>query len=116
MIKTIIPSLIAYFFYVFEINLFGINKSNLNNKILESIRAGIYSLSLLFLIEFYENEFKSKCKNEGLDASQFSKKLDQRLAQYKGRWQKSMKEQIHDLPEFDQVERELQRHFRKLNL
>lgn len=67
-------------------------------------------------IDFYNKEFVSKCESKGLDASHFFDKLEQRLPQYKGRWQKSMKEQIHDLPEFDQVERELQRHFRKLDL
>lgn len=66
-------------------------------------------------IVFYYNEFKSKCKSKGLDASHFIAKLEQRLPQYKGRWQKSMKEQMHDLPEFDQVEREIQRHLRKLD-
>jgi uncharacterized protein len=67
-------------------------------------------------IDFYIKEFKSKCKNKGLNASHFFTKLEQRLPQYKGRWQKSMKEQIHDLPEFDQVERELHRHFKKIEL
>jgi predicted nucleotidyltransferase component of viral defense system len=67
-------------------------------------------------IDFYINEFRSKCKSKGLDATHFFGKLEQRLPQYKGRWEKSMKEQIHDLPEFDTVERELQRHFRKLDL
>lgn len=67
-------------------------------------------------IGFYKQEFKSKCENKGLDASHFLAKLEQRLPQYRGRWQKSMKEQIHDLPEFDQIERELQRHFRKLDI
>lgn len=67
-------------------------------------------------IDFLVNEFKSKCESKGLSASDFFKKLEQRLPQYKGRWQKSMKDQIKDLPDFDQVERELQRHFRKLEL
>lgn len=67
-------------------------------------------------IDFYINEFKSKCESKGLVATQFFDKLEKRLPQYKGRWQKSMKEQIHDLPEFDQVERELQRHFKKMDL
>jgi len=33
---------------------------------------------------------------------------------YKGRWQSSLKEQIRDLPNFEQVEREVQRHIKKL--
>ena len=67
-------------------------------------------------IDFFVKEFKLKCESKGLKATQFFEKIEQRLPQYKGRWQKSMKEQIHNLPEFDQVERELLRHFRKLNL
>lgn len=66
-------------------------------------------------VSFYMKEFISKCEKKGLDASCFLDRLEQRLPQYKGRWQKSLKEQIHDLPEFEQVERELQRHLRKLN-
>jgi uncharacterized protein len=44
----------------------------------------------------------------------FPKKLDERLPQYKGRWKSSMREQIKDLPDFDQVEREVQRHLKNL--
>ena len=67
-------------------------------------------------VDFYVNEFKAKCENKKLNSSDFHKKLEQRLPQYKGRWQKSMKEQIHDLPDFEQVERETMRHLRKLEL
>jgi len=67
-------------------------------------------------IGFYINEFREKCESKGLNSSEFHEKLELRLPQYKGRWQKSMKEQIHDLPEFDKVEREVQRHTRNLDL
>jgi predicted nucleotidyltransferase component of viral defense system len=67
-------------------------------------------------VDFYVNEFKSKCESKGLRASDFYKKLEQRLPQYKGRWQTSMKDQIKDLPDFDQVERETMRHLRNLEL
>lgn len=67
-------------------------------------------------IGFYINEFREKCESKGLNPSEFHEKLEFRLPQYKGRWQKSMKEQIHDLPEFDKVEREVQRHIRNLDL
>jgi hypothetical protein len=43
----------------------------------------------------------------------FPKKLVERLPQYKGSWQSSMSEQIKDLPDFDQVEREVQKHLKK---
>ena len=39
-----------------------------------------------------------------------------RLPQYKGRWENSMKGQIQNLHDFDQVEREVIKHLKKLNL
>lgn len=67
-------------------------------------------------VDFYMNEFETKCKSKELNHTDFLKKLAERLPQYKGRWQSSMSEQIKDLPDFDQVEREVQRHLKKLNL
>ncbi len=66
--------------------------------------------------DFYLNEFETKCKSKELNHTDFPKKLAERLQQYKGRWQSSMSEQTKDLPDFDQVEREVQRHLKKLNL
>lgn len=65
--------------------------------------------------DFYLNEFETKCKSKDLKHTDFPQKLAERLPQYKGRWQSSMSEQIKDLPDFDQVEREVQRHIKKLN-
>lgn len=67
-------------------------------------------------VDFYMNEFEAKCKSKELNHTDFPKKLAERLLQYKGRWQSSMSEQIKDLPDFDQVEREVQRHLKKLKL
>ncbi len=67
-------------------------------------------------IDFLLNEFKAKCENKNVNPSEFEAKLKQRLPQYKGRWQKSMKDQIKDLPGFEQVERELMRYLRKLEI
>jgi len=66
-------------------------------------------------IDFYVNEFIAKCESKKINPKEFLKKLEQRLPQYKARWQKSMKEQIQDLPDFEKVEREILRHFRKMN-
>jgi predicted nucleotidyltransferase component of viral defense system len=66
-------------------------------------------------VDFYLNEFKTKCDSKELKHTDFPKKLTERLPQYKGRWQSSMNEQIKDLPDFDQVEREVLRHLKKLN-
>jgi len=64
--------------------------------------------------DYYVSEFEAKCKSKELMHTDFPKKLDERLPQYKGRWKSSMSEQIKDLPDFDQVEREVQRHLKKL--
>jgi len=64
---------------------------------------------------FYLNEFEAKCKAKDLLYADFPKKLIERLPQYKGRWQSSMSEQIKDLPDFERVEREVQRQVKKLN-
>ena len=65
---------------------------------------------------FHMNEFAKKCASKNLNHLDFPKKLTERLLQYKGRWQSSMSEQIKDLPSFEQVEREVQRRFKKLKL
>ncbi len=65
---------------------------------------------------FYMNEFIAKCKKKEINPSDFFIKLEQRLPQYKARWQRSMKDQIKDLPEFEQVERETMRHLRKIKV
>ncbi|MEI2695236.1 MAG: nucleotidyl transferase AbiEii/AbiGii toxin family protein [Saprospiraceae bacterium] len=64
--------------------------------------------------DFYIREFEAKCKSKDLQHTDFPKKLDERLPQYKGRWKSSMSEQIKDLPDFDQVEREVKKHLKKL--
>ncbi len=67
-------------------------------------------------IDFYISEFSQKCKNKGINPADFSKKINERLPQYKGRWESSLKEQIQDLPAFEQVERETLRNLKKLNI
>jgi hypothetical protein len=67
-------------------------------------------------VDFYINEFKTKCESKEVNPADFYNKLEQRLPQYKGRWQKSMADQIHNLPDFDTVLREVTRHLKKLEL
>jgi uncharacterized protein len=67
-------------------------------------------------IDFYKNEFEHKCKSKALNPADFTKKLTERLPHYKGRWQSSLNEQIQNLPGFEQIAREVQRHLKKLNL
>lgn len=67
-------------------------------------------------VAFYSTEFRSKCESKEIDPADFHNKLMQRLPQYKGRWKASLADQIQDLPDFDQVEREVMRQLKKLEL
>ncbi len=67
-------------------------------------------------VDIYINEFKTKCENKDVNPVDFHKKLEQRIPQYKGRWQKSMVDQIQNLPDFETVLREVMRHLKKLEL
>jgi predicted nucleotidyltransferase component of viral defense system len=60
-------------------------------------------------VDFYTNEFRNKCISKEQNPEDFQKKLELKLPQYKARWQKSMNDQIKDLPDFDKVEREVSR-------
>ena len=65
-------------------------------------------------IDFYLAEFRKKCESKEIDPTAFHAKLEQRLPQYKGRWEKSMADQIQDLPDFETVLREVTRHLKNL--
>ena len=67
-------------------------------------------------VNFYIHEFKIKCLSKNLKPEDFLSKLNERIPQYKGRWQSSLKEQIKDLPDFEQVEREVMRLLKKVKL
>lgn len=60
-------------------------------------------------VEYFTNEFRNKCNSKQQNPDDFHKKLEQKLPQYKARWQKSMSDQIKDLPDFEKVEREVSR-------
>lgn len=63
--------------------------------------------------EFYMAEFKNKCASKNLKPGDFFKKLAEQTPMYKARWENSLAEQIHHLPDFDKVEREVQRALKK---
>ncbi len=67
-------------------------------------------------VAFYSIEFRAKCRSKEIDPTDFHNKLEQRIPQYKGRWNASMADQIQDLPDFEQVEREVIRHLKRLEL
>jgi uncharacterized protein len=60
-------------------------------------------------LEYFTTEFINKCECKALVPDEFHKKLEQKLPQYKARWQKSMSDQIKDLPDFEKVQREVNR-------
>lgn len=67
-------------------------------------------------IDFFVPEFIAKCEAKDIDPYAFHKSIEKRLPQYKGRWDKSMADQIQDLPPFEKVEREMSRHLKKFNV
>ena len=67
-------------------------------------------------IDFLLNEFRAKCESKKLNSSDFHNKLEKRIPQYKGRWEKSIASQIQELPNFNQVLREVMRHLKNLEL
>lgn len=65
-------------------------------------------------IHLYMNEFEIKCKNKGLNHTDFSKKFTEHLPEYKNRWYSSMHGQIKEMPDFEKVEREVKRHLKQM--
>jgi predicted nucleotidyltransferase component of viral defense system len=65
---------------------------------------------------FIMKEFEIKCKTKQIHHVDFPVKLADRLPQYKARWHQSLKDQMKELPDFERVVREVNRHFKKINL
>jgi uncharacterized protein len=65
-------------------------------------------------IQYSWPEFERKAKNKGHTPTAFKEKVETKLNAFKGRWQGSLASQIKDLPDFDLVVRELNKHFRKI--
>lgn len=63
-------------------------------------------------VAHYTSEFMNKCQSKDLNPVDFHKKMEQKLPLYKARWQKSMSDQIKNLPDFDQMQREVQRNIK----
>ncbi len=65
-------------------------------------------------VEHCLGEFAGKCRAKNLNPADFPNKLADRLPSYKGRWQSSLSEQIHDLPDVERAVREVQRRLRNI--
>lgn len=62
----------------------------------------------------YIAEYELKAKYKGLNPVGLEARIEKLLPVFKARWEGSMSAQIKELPPFEQVARELGRHFRKL--
>jgi hypothetical protein len=61
----------------------------------------------------YIADFETKARHKGLNPESLEGRIEKVLPTFRSRWESSIKEQIKDLPPFEQVTRELGRHFRK---
>jgi len=67
-------------------------------------------------VTFHSIEFRAKCESKGVDPTAFHENMKKRLPSYKGRWESSIADQINDLPDFTQIEREVLRNLKNLEL
>jgi predicted nucleotidyltransferase component of viral defense system len=60
------------------------------------------------------NEFRKKVEHKGLNPNDFLSKVNEKEGKFKNMWEKYLSNQIHDLPDFDGVFRELMKHLRTI--
>ncbi len=58
--------------------------------------------------------FQAKTKHKGYDPMSIIEILKSKEKKYKANWEKNLKHQINDLPEFDEIWREVMRHVKKM--
>jgi uncharacterized protein len=63
---------------------------------------------------YYWSEFVQKAQHKGHDPNNLMHSLEKKLPSFKSRWEGSLSTQIHSLPAFNQVARELAKHLRML--
>jgi predicted nucleotidyltransferase component of viral defense system len=63
---------------------------------------------------YYWPEFAQKAQHKGHKANQFTARLEEKLLNFRARWEGSLAAQIHWLPPFDQVVTELGKHLRQI--
>lgn len=84
-----------------------------------TIPRDVYDLWYLFEIEgmditHHNFEFERKAINKGRDPKEFQVIFEKKEATFKRDWNKSLANQIHNLPDFNEAIRELNKHFRQL--
>ncbi|WP_034042188.1 nucleotidyl transferase AbiEii/AbiGii toxin family protein [Wocania ichthyoenteri] len=65
-------------------------------------------------ITHHNFEFERKATNKGRDPKDFQAVFEKKESTFRRDWNKSLANQIHDLPDFNEVVRELNKHFRQL--
>jgi predicted nucleotidyltransferase component of viral defense system len=63
---------------------------------------------------YYWNEFAQKAHHKGHHPHHFTTKVKEKLPLFKARWEGSLSAQIHHLPLFEQVARDIGKHLRKI--
>jgi predicted nucleotidyltransferase component of viral defense system len=66
-------------------------------------------------IEDYIFDFKVKAEHKNLDAAKLTETVERKVETLKRQWSLRLVNQIHDLPNFDDVWRSLGKHWRKYN-
>lgn len=64
-------------------------------------------------IDQYWLEYKQKAKNKNYKPEDFPEKFVSKLQTFKQRWEKTLGAQIHNLPEFEKIERSIKKHIKK---
>jgi uncharacterized protein len=59
-------------------------------------------------------EFRRKVEHKALNPDDLLSKITEKESKFKSMWEKYLSNQIHDLPDFDGVYRELMKHLRKI--
>jgi uncharacterized protein len=60
--------------------------------------------------------FRKKAIHRGLDPTTFAQKFEQRVQDYKTRWDRELQEYLSEVPHFDEVERNIRRALRRAKL
>lgn len=105
---------------------YSLNCYSLSEIVVEKMVAGrtiardLYDLWYLFYHENldivdYMFGFKEKAIHKGHEPSMFTKKVSGKSNSLKSQWVKSLSRQVHELPDFDDVWREFNKHLRKFN-
>jgi Uncharacterized conserved protein len=67
-----------------------------------------------FTISQFADEFRKKVIHKNLNPTDFIGKVNEKEGKFKSMWEKYLSNQIHDLPDFDGVFRDLMKHLRQI--